>query len=135
MDVPGRLPLQATTRVLRTSNVVLLSTASWTEGLGGLEHIKKPDEIARDLWETKVLPFEVPSSTRNPNLPLDGGSIYRRFRDFLSLAIHVVHYSKMQVRFGRAECIFRDHALLARDRDSYSECRRSPLRSFDDGRS
>jgi hypothetical protein len=62
-------------------------TASWTEGLGGLEHIKKPDEIAWDLWETKVLPFDVPSSTSNPNLPPDGGSIYRRFRDFLSLAM------------------------------------------------
>jgi hypothetical protein len=68
-------------------------TASWTESIGGVEHIKDPSGVIWDDWSTKLSP--VCSVDRTSTAP-HHESIFHRHKNFMRLA---AQYTKRELRY------------------------------------
>jgi hypothetical protein len=68
-------------------------TASWTESIGGIEHIKDPSGVVWDDWSTSLSPVCHIDST---SAALNHESVLNRHKDFMHVA---AHYTTRKLRY------------------------------------
>jgi hypothetical protein len=68
-------------------------TASWTESIGGVEHIKDPSRVIWDDWGTKLSPVGSVDRTSSASY---SDSIFHRHKNFMRL---VAQYSRRELHF------------------------------------